>query len=137
MCELLIRVTDKRNDNCPYADAKCLRAGDVVVIVPDGHEWSAQEMAHPHWRILKLPGLNNLDDLLHPQADPDRANPSYMLHRRHRHLDLSHPDWSEVCLRWLADDARSVPWYTLQIASDDLRAMLADRPYLADPNVLD
>ena len=53
MCELLFRVVDK----APGQIGASL-AGDVIVVCPDGHPWSAAEQANPDWRIVKLPGLD-------------------------------------------------------------------------------
>lgn len=55
MCELLVRVRDKDSRGI---DQRVLQhmAGDVVVIMPDGHQWGSAEVSNPDWRIFKVPG---------------------------------------------------------------------------------
>ncbi len=55
MCELLVRVRDKDSRRI---DQRVLQhmAGDVVVIVRDGHRWGAAEVTNPDWRIFKVVG---------------------------------------------------------------------------------
>lgn len=54
MAELLVRIADKVPADDPRARL-FLRAGEVVVVCPDGWTWSAAEQTNPHWKIIKLP----------------------------------------------------------------------------------
>lgn len=56
MAELLIRVVDKVNDD-PEKNAQCSKAGDVIVVCPDGWPWSAAERTEPFWRVVRVPLL--------------------------------------------------------------------------------
>jgi hypothetical protein len=58
MCEFLVRTVDKVNDTSAALDAECLKAGDVVVVCPDGWPWSKQEQEASFWRIIKVPGMS-------------------------------------------------------------------------------
>lgn len=58
MAEVLIRTQDKPLTGDPYIDRHRSRRGSVIVIMPDGHEWSAEERAAPFWYILSLPGIS-------------------------------------------------------------------------------
>lgn len=88
MAELLIRVVDK-TDPDPVRDQQFSKAGDVIVVAPDGHGWSATERSNPDWIIVKLPGVDPsaLSDLLDPDVDGERR----MLRRRGRQIDLTAP----------------------------------------------
>lgn len=70
MCELLLRIAN-RPDHALAKDANLLlQAGDVVVVMPDGWKWSAVELAHPEWRIIKIPGVaeSTFADLTDPAS---------------------------------------------------------------------
>lgn len=63
MAELLVRVADK----VPPADPRYhlfLKAGEVVVVCPDGHPWSRAERENPDWRILRLPKLTESEAMM-------------------------------------------------------------------------
>lgn len=96
MCELLIRVADKMNDD-PFKDAKCTKRGDVIHVAPDGWPWGNEEKTLPFYRIVRLPGvpLEEAQALLGPELDDDPRNPSRVLQRRAFRLDLDHPDFKD------------------------------------------
>lgn len=119
MCELLVRTVDKTNDD-PYLDAQLTKRGDVVVIVPDGHEWSEAERSNPHWRILKFPGVpeSDLASLTAPEPETNPSKPNRMRQRRNWRLDLDDPRIEQAQSR------------------DDVLRLRVKRPRRADPNVL-
>jgi hypothetical protein len=75
MCEILVRVVDKPSDSVfQRLNQNC--AGDVVVIVEDGHLWGSEEVSNPDWRIFQLPGLPvaALSDMTQPRRNPKQAD---------------------------------------------------------------
>lgn len=56
MCEFLLRVVDKVNPD-PALNIQCTKRGDIIVAVPDGWAWSAEERTNPEWRIVKVTGM--------------------------------------------------------------------------------
>jgi hypothetical protein len=56
MCELLVRTVDKVNADDKVTDNVLTKAGDVIVVCPDGWVWSETEKAAPFWTIIKVPG---------------------------------------------------------------------------------
>lgn len=71
MCEVLVRVIDKESKSIfQRLDQNC--AGDVVVVVEDGHLWGDAEVTNPEWRIFQLPGLPAaaLSDMTQPRRNP-------------------------------------------------------------------
>lgn len=131
MCEVLLRVVDKVNED-PYLDAKLLKRGDVVVIVEDGHAWGREELANPDWRIVKLPNVTSsvASAFLGDEKDTDPTKPSRVLRRRAFRLD-----WQTLpaaVLAWLADDTRAVPTRTVNISAAQLLALKVSKTPLAD-----
>jgi hypothetical protein len=55
MSELLVRVVSKTSDD-PRFDAKLTKAGDVIVVAEDGHQWGRME-GPPDYRIVRVPGV--------------------------------------------------------------------------------
>lgn len=91
MCELLVRVFDKTNSDCPYLDAQCHKRGDVIAVNEDGHLWGKEELANPDWRIIKVPGVRRSDatGFLARELDDDPSKPSRVLQARAFSYDLS------------------------------------------------
>lgn len=134
MAELLVRVVDKTNAD-PYLDAKCLKRGDVVVVMPDGHGWGKQELINPDWRIVKLPGIpvSQATHFLGPELPEDPLNPSLMLQRRAFKLDVDAlPDPKGQ----MADRKRRNPLHKVNLTVAELAALKVRKPSLPDPNVL-
>ena len=52
MAELLIRTVDKTSSNL-IDNATCTKRGDVIVVVPDGWNWSQIERTNPEWIIIR------------------------------------------------------------------------------------
>lgn len=57
MAKMLIRTVNKPLSGDPYVDRHRSMRGCVIAIVPDSHEFSAEEKAASYWRILSLPGV--------------------------------------------------------------------------------
>ncbi len=58
MCELLVRVQDKSLTGDSAIDCQRTMRGDVIVAMPDGHDWTQEERKHPRWVIVKVPGMS-------------------------------------------------------------------------------
>jgi hypothetical protein len=45
-------------------------AGDVIVVVADGHPWTDTERGHPEWRIETFPGVTTAEfaDMMVPDV---------------------------------------------------------------------
>jgi hypothetical protein len=114
MCELLVRVVDKINDD-PYLDAQCSKRGDVIVVVEDGHAWGREEIANPDWTIIKVPGVAAKDATGFVARELNYSEqPNYMLQKRAFAFDLTQ-------------------------RPTDLQSLLAAKvrkPALDDPNIL-
>lgn len=98
MCEMLVRVVDKRLPLDQGADVTLSKRGDVIVVVPDGWKWSKGELANPDWRILKWPhvSIDEASVLMSPEiahAKPLSASisnmPRLLLQHRGFRLDLN------------------------------------------------
>jgi hypothetical protein len=57
MCELLVRTVDKVTAD-KFMDNLLTKAGDVIVVRPDGWAWSEIERTAPFWTIIKVPGAS-------------------------------------------------------------------------------
>lgn len=51
MCQIVIILKDLSESPGAY------RAGEIVTIVEDAHEFSPLELSHPRWRVVRVPGL--------------------------------------------------------------------------------
>lgn len=139
MCQVLLRVVDKTNLDDPYHDCKCLKRGDIVVVVGDAHVWGREELRDPAWRILRLPNITveQAEAFLGPELDTDPANPSRVLQRRQFKLDVDNVQMPAGLKAWLLDftraqPTRSINWTWAQI--EPYRARKAPRQ---DPNVFE
>lgn len=57
MAELLVKAIDATHPD-PEKDRRgCYKTGDVVVVMPDGHEWGKEER-EPLFFVVKVPGLD-------------------------------------------------------------------------------
>lgn len=89
MCEILVRTKNKEGTQ--------KRRGNVVVVMPDGHDWTPRERGNPDWRIIKIAGLSveegeSLCASDYVQADVGmRGRESDMISLRKFFLDLDHP----------------------------------------------
>lgn len=135
MCEVLIRVRDKVNDD-PYKDCRLLKRGDIVVIVPDSWAWSPEELRNPDWRILKLPNVALLAAQTFVAEEIDKSPvPRKLLRRRAYALNIE--SITLPALRaWIADDTRATPTWTINLTGAQLLALRITRPPLQDPSVV-
>jgi hypothetical protein len=135
MAEFLVRVVDKVNSDI-YLDSKCLKAGDVVVVCPDGWGWGAEELINPDWRIVAIPAISvtQAQAFLGTELDIDPTKPSRMLRRRAFKIDLSllPVAWQT----WITDNTRTAPIKTFSGAVAQVLALKAAKTPLVDPNVL-
>lgn len=138
MCEILLRVVDKVNYENPYKNAECLKRGDVVVVVEDGHVWGAQELRNPDWRILKVPGVSvsAASAFLGEELDSNPGKPSLTLQSRAFGFDLEHKNLPGDFAAWIADGARGQRTYTLSVTDAKLASFKVKKAALADPNIL-
>lgn len=87
MCELLLRMADKRGTR---VNETVSMAGDVIAIRRNGWPWGRLEVSNLEWRIWRLPNVdeNALLDLL--EVDNSFIGGSAFYQRyRVRYLDLS------------------------------------------------
>lgn len=139
MAELLLRVVDKSNPDDPYKDVKLTKRGDVIVVMPDGWAWGAEELSNPQWRILKWPALSMsaASAFLSPEIDtaPQPVGDNPMLQRRGFSFDLDAAIIPAGLRTWLADDTRAAPFFTVpaNITLAMVRKKKSPRP---DPTVI-
>jgi hypothetical protein len=61
MAELLVRATNTELSDTAKASRRAFRRGDVVLVMPDGHAWAANELNNPDngraLCVLKIPGV--------------------------------------------------------------------------------
>lgn len=136
MAEMLVRVIDKVNKVDPYLDAQCLKRGDVVCVMPDGHHWSAKELKSPHWRVLYLPSLpvEKAEAFLGPEIDEDPRNPSKVLRRRAFRVDLDAlpADAKEA----VADGAKVEQKIQVMLSEQEALLLKIGKPRLVDPDII-
>lgn len=90
MCELILRVVDKPAP-AAFDRPMVAQAGDVVVVVPDGHQWGREEISNPEWRIVRLPGVaeSALADLM--EARPHAIDLTRTIAARHFRIRVEEP----------------------------------------------
>jgi hypothetical protein len=137
MCELLIRVRDKVNDD-PYLDARCFKRGDVVVVVDDDWQWGREELRNPDWRIVRLPNVSTAQAaaFLGEEMDEDPQQPSRALRRRGWSFDLAAASLPAAFRAWLADDSRASPARQINLTAQQLLALRRAKQRLRDPSVI-
>lgn len=91
MCEMLVMREDKVNDD-PYLDAQCYKRGDVIVIMEDGHPWSKEELDHPRWLVVKVPGVPRDKLTAYLVGEPGDPLQNKMLQRRAFTFDMDAHD---------------------------------------------
>jgi hypothetical protein len=78
MAELLIKARNAQHDD-PDTDRRgSYKRGDVVVVMPDGHQWGAKE-GLPNFVKIKIPGLDHvaIAELASEQDEDDAGQPYY------------------------------------------------------------
>lgn len=99
--ELLVFVQDKVHADF-YMDTKMPKRGDVISVAENGHQWGLQELAHPMFRVVVVPDLDQdeAEMLLAPEVNQDVKNPSKTLQYRAFKLDLDHELVAEHAEFW-------------------------------------
>lgn len=101
MAEFLIKAIDATHSD-PEKDARgCYKRGDIVVVMPDGHEWGKCECL-PKFVIVKIPGLD------HEQAKKYTEEHEGVARRKFRLLVDNVPPSIKKQLR--NEGVVSVPW---------------------------
>lgn len=91
--ELLIRVVDKERSGDIALDAQRTRAGDVIVAMPDGHDWTPTERSNPDWRIVHVPSLLDSEAItLVAGESPTAMAGTRVLQKRKVTIDLEQLD---------------------------------------------
>lgn len=90
MAELLVCVVSKTHHD-PYFDCKRPKAGDVIVVMPDGHEWGRAEIENQDWKIVRVPGVSvdQASVFTSPEIDDDPSQPSRVLQYRAFAFDMT------------------------------------------------
>lgn len=119
MARVAIIPYSKKGHADPYHDAMAYEAGDVIEVLPDGHVFSAAELAT--FVIVDVPGVSA--DALSALVAPDVGDPAQHIipQRRAHSFDLA---------KWHANGKKPI---------GSLAAALAHRkvkPRVSDPNVL-
>lgn len=74
MAELLIKAIDAIHSNKDKDRRGCYKRGDVVVVMPDGHEWGKEE-CFPKFVVVKIPGLSVEAGKKYTESDYDLSDP--------------------------------------------------------------
>jgi hypothetical protein len=107
MSEMLIRVTDKTNDNL-LNQTRSTHRGYVIEIFDDKSWWGEGGLTHPEWRILRVPIKKEfLTSFLVSEAEKNPEEPNQLLNRREFKLDLE--KFPVEMKDWLYDKSRTIP----------------------------
>lgn len=115
--ELLIRIKDKINLEDEDLNSMCLKAGDIVTMQPDGHNWGTKEKSNPDWRIISIPNMTNVEALewLEPNYTVDEDGNKIFLPgiikaeglRRKYRFNFDAPGLDAEDLFFIADNTRT------------------------------
>ena len=116
--ELLIRVVDKVNPDDANLNKQLTKRGDVIAIMPDGHNWGTKELSNPDWRIVRMPSLTRLEaESLLEGEDPEKvAFPA----KRKNKLNVDDALLTKEVKDHISDDTRR----TRIIEADDLKSRI-------------
>lgn len=83
MAEILLKLKDMELSRDAAIDSQRDRRGDVIVALPDGHDWATAELEWPDWIIVKIPGMS-VDEASAVAAPepPDPNNPGAIRWKR-------------------------------------------------------
>lgn len=128
--EALLRVKDKKNLNSETLDARLTKRGDVIVVVPDGHNWGKEELTNPDWRIVKVPAVTVEEAAPCLEPEDEFGSPSWtpMSQRRKTMINADHVNLPQAFKAWLVDDTRAQPTFTLSITKQQFADIKALRP---------
>lgn len=152
MCELLVRVIDKINDDF-YLNCMCSKRGDVISLQADGWGWGKEELANPDWRIIKFPGVavSQFTQFTTLQVPDDPLHPSRTLLRRgvrfayqaivNTQWAIAHPAAVTTFQNYIADATRqnasiTIPLNVVQALVTELPTMTLVKPLVSDPAVI-
>ena len=90
MCEILIKAIDAKHSDPAKNERGCYKRGDIVVVMPDGHQWGSEE-GLPRFVRVKIPGLDpeTVKHIIEPHqdtTDPDPKNWVMLARRKWRVL---------------------------------------------------
>jgi hypothetical protein len=74
MAELLVKAIDVTHKNSVKDKAGCYKRGDVVVVMPDAHEWGNEERL-PKFMMIKIPDLSVKDARKYIKSEIDDTDP--------------------------------------------------------------
>jgi len=140
MCELLIRVIDKVN-NDTRLNYQCTKRGDVIVVVEDGWNWTEKELKNPDWRIIKLPGvpvatLSYLTQAEHEMyndgVEKELALKKSTLLKRVRRLNVDLTNLPKAIKDYLADSSRTASSLTIDTTKFNIESIKVDKALVAD-----
>ena len=77
MCELLVKAVDANHPDPDTDHRGCYKRGDIVVVMPDGHQWGAGELDTNVFEVVKFPGMS-VDDYLRMEQLEDLPNSAAM-----------------------------------------------------------
>lgn len=130
--ELLVRIRDKVSEDF-HKNIALTKRGDVIVVMPDGHDWGIEELANPDWRIIRVPVSRvEAEAMVAHELKQSEEQDKRLLQRRAFKFDLDSLD--KASLDWLADDSRKVPFLSLSAAA--MRAIKIQKPVIADHNII-
>lgn len=148
MPDIILRVRDEESQDF-YRNCAASKAGDVIVVLPDGWEFSGDELTLPEWRIVRFPvkdaaANDRITLLLETFLAPELADSPLPLFRTRQakafSFDLASPALPADLRGYLADDSRKQASFTLSLSDADLEALLTAvkvrKPRIADPAVL-
>jgi hypothetical protein len=88
MAELLIKAIDATHSDPVKDKAGCYKRGDIVVIMPDGHEWGKEERL-PKFMVVKIPGMSVAEARKYIEGEINDTNPDNIItitRRKHSFL---------------------------------------------------
>lgn len=129
--ELFIRVVDKIVSD-PMQSARLTHRGDVIVVMPDGHDWTPSERTHQDYRILRIAAVKAEAEAMLAAEPGDEKN--RMLQRRAFKLNLDDPNLPAAVKEFIADGSRRVPIGTVTVTQ--MRAIKQQKQPIADPGLL-
>lgn len=112
MAELLIKAFSVVHED-PTLNAQAYKRGDIVVAMPDGHQWGAKERNTAHFLIVQVPdmSLEEARSLTEPLTGYDIMTGDEIVTLRRRYfcaenIKPSHEDYFYQCV------VNSVPFVT-------------------------
>lgn len=87
--EALVRIVDKTDPKNAINDAWLTKAGDVIVVCPQGWKWSKEELNNPEWVILRIKNMSLAEgqSYMTPQSGDPLITPK--LKRRAKGLNFA------------------------------------------------